>query len=175
VATLRLGHAAGTDANLKEWLRRWAEIERDVHALYLAARDPRVPWHAKAVAIAVAAYALSPIDLIPDFIPVLGYLDDLVIVPCGVVLAIRLIPDELMAEFRAAAVSANGERVLGRYGAAIIVLLWILGIVLATMWVVESAEGWRVGQLQLPEAVVDPALDVDREAAMAGNLHRRMG
>ena len=63
-------------------LRDWArDIKRDVHALYLAARDPRVPWYAKAVALAVAAYALSPIDLIPDFIPVIGYLDDLIIVP----------------------------------------------------------------------------------------------
>ena len=82
---------------------RAAEIKRDVHALYLAARDPRVPWYAKAVAVAVAAYAISPIDLIPDFIPILGYLDDLVIVPLGIVLAVKLVPAELMGEFRAAA------------------------------------------------------------------------
>jgi uncharacterized membrane protein YkvA (DUF1232 family) len=127
---------AGTDIHLRDRLRTWArEIKRDVHALYLSARDPRVPWYAKAAAIAVAAYALSPVDLIPDFIPVLGYLDDLVIVPLGILLAIRLVPSELMAEFRASAVSANGERVLGKYGAAIIVLLWIIGIALATAWV----------------------------------------
>jgi uncharacterized membrane protein YkvA (DUF1232 family) len=77
-----------------------------VFALYLAARDPRVPWHAKALAAAVAAYALSPIDLIPDFIPVLGQLDDLVIVPLGILLSVRLIPPELMAEHRAAAARA---------------------------------------------------------------------
>jgi uncharacterized membrane protein YkvA (DUF1232 family) len=125
----------GTDGRLKDRLRGWArQIKRDVHALYLAARDPRVPWYAKAVAIAVAAYALSPIDLIPDFIPVVGYLDDLVIVPFGILLAVKLVPRDLMAEFRASAVSAEGERILGKLGAAIIVLLWILGITLATLW-----------------------------------------
>jgi uncharacterized membrane protein YkvA (DUF1232 family) len=91
-------------------LRKWARaIVRDVHALYLAARDPRVPWYAKGIALAVAAYALSPIDLIPDFIPVLGQLDDAVIVPLGILLAVRLIPRELMAEFRAAADRAGSR------------------------------------------------------------------
>ena len=84
-------------------------IRRDVQALRLAVRDPRVPWYAKAVAIAVTAYALSPIDLIPDFIPILGYLDDLLIVPAGIVLAIRLVPAELMAELRLAAAKSAGE------------------------------------------------------------------
>jgi len=126
----------GTVITINDRLRAWArQIRRDVHALYLAARDPRVPWYAKAAAIAVAAYALSPIDLIPDFIPVLGYLDDLVIVPLGILLAVKLVPDDLMAEFRASALSADGERILGRLGAAIIMLLWTLGIVLATLWV----------------------------------------
>ena len=85
-------------------VRQWARtIKRDVTALYLAARDPRVPWYAKAMAGAVVAYALSPIDLIPDFIPVLGHLDDLVIVPVGILLTIRLIPAPLMDELRAEA------------------------------------------------------------------------
>ena len=75
-----------------------------------AARDPRVPWYAKAVALAVAGYALSPIDLIPDFIPVLGHLDDLVIVPLGIVLAVKLVPPALMTEFRLAAERAEGTR-----------------------------------------------------------------
>lgn len=82
---------------LKTWARA---LKRDVKALWIAARDPRVPWHAKAVAGAVTAYAISPIDLIPDFIPILGQLDDLIIVPAGLWLAIRLIPPPLMAEFR---------------------------------------------------------------------------
>jgi uncharacterized membrane protein YkvA (DUF1232 family) len=87
-----------------QWLqvaKSWArEVKRDVVALYLAARDPRTPLIAKLVAAGVAAYALSPIDLIPDFIPVLGYLDELVILPLGILLVVRLIPPELMAEFR---------------------------------------------------------------------------
>jgi Protein of unknown function (DUF1232) len=77
---------------------------------------------------------LSPIDLIPDFIPILGYLDDLVIVPLGILLAVKLVPAGLMQEFRTAAASAEGERMLGRWGAAIIVILWLAGITLATMW-----------------------------------------
>jgi len=89
----------------KQWARA---IRRDAHALYLAARDPRVSWLAKAVAIAVAAYALSPIDLIPDFIPVIGYLDDLIIVPLGIWLVVSLIPDEIMVEYRAKADFAPG-------------------------------------------------------------------
>ena len=76
---------------LEDWART---IKRDVHALYLASRDPRVPWYAKALGVAVAAYALSPIDLIPDFIPVLGYLDDLIIVPLGIFAVIRMIPQD---------------------------------------------------------------------------------
>ena len=93
-----------------------------------------MPWYAKAAAIAVAAYALSPIDLIPDFIPILGYLDDLVIVPLGILVAVRLVPTDLMLEFRTAAARADGERALGKWGAAVIVLLWVLGVTVAAMW-----------------------------------------
>lgn len=125
----------GTDITIGQRLRRWArQINRDVHALYLAAQDPRVPWYAKVAAIAVAAYALSPIDLIPDFIPILGYLDDLVLVPLGILLVVKLIPADLMVEFRTAAASADAERVLGKWGAAAVVLLWALGVALAAMW-----------------------------------------
>jgi hypothetical protein len=85
---------------LKHWARR---IKRDLNVLYLAARDPRTPWYAKALAIGVAAYAFSPIDLIPDFIPILGQIDDLIVVPLGIALAIRLIPPDVMAEHRRAA------------------------------------------------------------------------
>src|SRR6187200_990081 len=84
-----------------ERLKSWAHaVRRDVHALYLAAQDPRVPWIAKVLASAVAAYALSPIDLIPDFIPVLGHLDDLIIVPLGIVLAVRLRSEEHTSELQ---------------------------------------------------------------------------
>ena len=86
---------------LGRWRARVRVLLGDIHVLYLASRDPRVPWYAKAVAGLTVAYALSPIDLIPDFIPVLGHLDDLVLVPLGLALAIRLIPPGLLAEHRA--------------------------------------------------------------------------
>ena len=95
---------------MKERVRNWAHrMKRDVRALLLAARDPRVPWYAKAAAMAVAAYAVSPIDLIPDFIPVVGYLDDLVLVPLGIRLAVRLVPADLMQEFRRAAADQDSR------------------------------------------------------------------
>jgi uncharacterized membrane protein YkvA (DUF1232 family) len=109
---------------MSDRMRVWARaMKRDVHAVYLAARDPRVPWYAKAVALCVAGYALSPIDLIPDFVPVLGYLDDVVIVPAGILAVVRLIPPEIMAEHRAAAASAV-EKPVGRIVAAIVALIW---------------------------------------------------
>jgi len=105
----------------KDWARA---VKRDVTALYLSARDPRVPWYAKAVALAVAAYALSPIDLIPDFIPVIGYLDDLVIVPLGILLAVLLIPADILAEHRATAATL-GRQPASRTAATVIVAIWI--------------------------------------------------
>ena len=114
----------------KEWSRA---IQRDVVAIWIAAGDPRVPWYAKARAAAVAAYALSPIDLIPDFIPVLGYLDDLLIVPAGILLTVRLIPDALMVEFRAEALRREG-RPTSRAGVFGIVLLWMAALMLAVWW-----------------------------------------
>ena len=113
-------------SKLKDWARA---IKRDVHAIYLAARDPRVPWYAKALALCVAGYALSPIDLIPDFIPVIGYLDDLVIVPLGILAVVKLIPPEIMAEHRATAAVAS-ERPISRVAAVVIVLLWIASMAL---------------------------------------------
>jgi uncharacterized membrane protein YkvA (DUF1232 family) len=116
-------------AGLKQWARA---LKRDVVALWIAGRDRRVPWHAKAVAAAVAAYALSPIDLIPDFIPVLGYLDDLILVPLGIALAVRLIPPALMAEFRAEATRREALP-RSRAAAAAIVALW-LGAAALLLW-----------------------------------------
>jgi len=110
-------------SRIKAWASR---LKRDSLAIYLAARDPRTPWHAKALAAAVAAYALSPIDLIPDFIPAVGYLDDLIIVPLGIRLVISLIPDELMAEYRAKA-DEVASRPSSTAGMIAIILLWILG------------------------------------------------
>jgi uncharacterized membrane protein YkvA (DUF1232 family) len=116
-------------ADLKNWARL---VRRDVHALYLASRDPRVPWYAKALAVLVAGYALSPIDLIPDFIPVLGYLDDVILVPLGVVLAVRLIPPAIMAEHRELAAAAQ-ERPVSRNAAFLTIAIWIAAVLLCAV------------------------------------------
>lgn len=108
-------------ARLKEWARA---LKRDVLALWLAARDPRVPWYAKLLAGLVAAYALSPIDLIPDFIPVLGLLDDLLIVPAGIWLSIRLIPPAVFAQLRAAAQDRPWP--VSRLGLALVLIAWLI-------------------------------------------------
>jgi uncharacterized membrane protein YkvA (DUF1232 family) len=111
-------------------MKNWARlVKRDIHALYLCSRDPRVPWHAKALAIFVAAYALSPIDLIPDFVPVLGYLDDVILVPVGIWLVVRLIPAHVMAEHRELAAAAH-DRPVSRTAAAVIVAIWIASALL---------------------------------------------
>lgn len=117
-------------ANLKAWARA---LRRDVHAIYFAARDPRVPWYVKALALAVAGYALSPIDLIPDFVPVLGYLDDLILVPIGIWLVVALIPSDVMVHCRAKATEA-GQRPISKAGAIAIISIWLIGAV-AMVWV----------------------------------------
>jgi uncharacterized membrane protein YkvA (DUF1232 family) len=122
-------------------LKGWAKIvKRDAVALFLAARDPRTPWYAKAMAGLVAAYALSPIDLIPDFIPVVGYLDDLVIVPLGIWIMVWLMPADLMDEFRAEAVRFEA-RPVSRAGALLVVALWIVaaGLLLWWFWPTSAA------------------------------------
>jgi uncharacterized membrane protein YkvA (DUF1232 family) len=124
----------------KGWAR---QIKRDVVALWIAARDPRTPVLAKIAAGAVAAYALSPIDLIPDFVPVLGYLDDLLIVPLGIMLAVRLVPPALMVEFRASAARRVG-RPVSKAGLAVIVTLWLIAIgglawLLAEAWLAHRS------------------------------------
>ncbi|TCZ58559.1 DUF1232 domain-containing protein [Roseicella aquatilis] len=119
---------------LLQRLQGWARtVRRDVHALWIAARDPRTPWAARALALGIAAYALSPIDLIPDFIPVLGLLDEAVLLPLGILLVIRLIPPPLMQEFRAAAAAAEA-RPRSRAGAAFIVLVWLAVAGLLLLW-----------------------------------------
>jgi uncharacterized membrane protein YkvA (DUF1232 family) len=123
------------NARLRQWARR---VKRDVTALAIATRDPRVPWTAKVLAIAVAAYALSPIDLIPDFVPILGYLDDLLILPLGILLAVKLVPTELMAEFRERADRENIRRSLGLWGAAVIVALWLFGAIVTIQCLVRG-------------------------------------
>jgi uncharacterized membrane protein YkvA (DUF1232 family) len=121
-------------AGLFERLKSWARaLKRDVVALWIAARDPRTPWMAKLIAGAVAAYALSPVDLIPDFVPVLGYLDDLIIVPLGMALALRLVPSALMAEFRALAAEQE-KRPRSHLVAAMIIAAWLGSGAVAAYW-----------------------------------------
>jgi uncharacterized membrane protein YkvA (DUF1232 family) len=115
-------------------LRAWARsLKRDTHAVWLAARDPRTPWYAKVLGIAIAAYALSPIDLIPDFIPVLGLLDDLLIVPLGLWLTLKMIPPEVMATHRAAA-EAAADRPVSRIAAGVIIVIWTAVAVAVGYW-----------------------------------------
>ena len=117
-------------------------LKREVSALGLAVQDPRTPWFARILAVVVIAYALSPIDLIPDFIPLLGYLDDLILVPAGIALVIRLIPDDVMADARRRSVTLQAEKSWLRYLAAgLIVLLWLA--VLA--WLVRLAYSLAAG------------------------------
>lgn len=116
-------------------LRQWARtLKRDITALYLAARDPRVPWYAKAVAACVAGYALSPIDLIPDFVPILGYLDDLILVPLGIILAIRLIPAPVLSDLRRTAADQLARRPTSWIGAIAIIGIWLVCAALAAWW-----------------------------------------
>jgi uncharacterized membrane protein YkvA (DUF1232 family) len=104
-------------------------LRTEAYALFLAYKDPRVPWYARAFAVCVAAYAFSPVDLVPDFIPVLGYLDDAVLIPLGVRVALKMIPADVMSECRARArASLEGSRSAGWIAAAIVVLLWVLAV-----------------------------------------------
>lgn len=121
-------------------LRLWAEaLARETHAVWIAARDPRTPWGARALGMVVAAYALSPIDLIPDFVPVLGLLDDLLIVPAGFWLFKRLVPDVVMADARLAANRADRPR--GHTATVVIAAIWLL-LAGAFAWQVAGFVSW---------------------------------
>ena len=116
-------------------LREWAkELKKQTLVVYFAARDPRTPWLARLLALGIAAYALSPIDLIPDFIPILGYLDDLIIVPLGVMLVLRMVPAEVVAASRAKA-AETANRPTSAAMAAVIVAIWLIAIVAVGLWV----------------------------------------
>lgn len=122
---------------LRGWRRRAEALHQEVYALYLACRDPRCPWYAWLVAVCVVAYALSPIDLIPDFIPVLGLLDDLILVPLGVLLVRRLMPADLMEECRTRAKEIIGEgRPASWVGGVVVVCVWLTlaGLAFYAVW-----------------------------------------
>ncbi len=121
---------------INSWKEHASQLKMEVYALYLAYKDDRTPWYAKVFTALVVGYAFSPIDLIPDFIPVLGYLDDLVLIPLGAVVAIRMIPAQVMEESRAKAreVLAQGKPV-NKAAAAVIVLVWV-GSICLVGWLV---------------------------------------
>jgi uncharacterized membrane protein YkvA (DUF1232 family) len=125
------------DASLLDKLKHQArKLKQNIFVLYLAYKDPRVPWYAKVVAICVVAYAFSPIDLIPDFIPVLGYLDDLIIVPLGVALALRLVPKQILDEYREQAEELRKKKKPKNwYVAALLMAIWLL----CASWIVIVA------------------------------------
>jgi uncharacterized membrane protein YkvA (DUF1232 family) len=126
-------------ALLAELRRRARALKVETRALYLVARDPRVPWHARVFVAVVVAYALSPIDLIPDFIPVLGYLDDLILVPLGLALALRMVPPHVLDECRARAREELADARLVSRGAMLsIVAIWIVLAVLAAWLVIRA-------------------------------------
>ncbi|WP_460874543.1 YkvA family protein [Paralcaligenes ginsengisoli] len=119
---------------MKAWARR---IKLDGVTLWFAGKHPRTPWYAKALGVFVVAYALSPIDLIPDFIPVLGYVDDILLLPGLIWLTIRLLPPEIVAECRTQAdewIQAKGSKPSSRAGAALIIALWLAMGAAAWLW-----------------------------------------
>jgi uncharacterized membrane protein YkvA (DUF1232 family) len=126
-------------ALLAELKQRARHLKAETFALYLAARDPRTPWYAKLLVAGIVAYAFSPIDLIPDFVPVLGYLDDLILIPMGIALAIKLIPHSVLAECRTRAQEAirNGKPV-SRIAGTVIVVVWLVLATLCILWGYEA-------------------------------------
>ena len=124
---------------LQTWKRRAKQLKQETYAVYLALRDPRVPWYARLVAACVVGYAFSPIDLIPDFVPVLGYLDDLIIVPLGIALALKMIPAQVMADCRARSLAVMAEgKPTSRFAAGVIIAIWLLLAALTIALVVRT-------------------------------------
>lgn len=124
---------------LEELKQRARRLKAETFVLYLAARHPDTPWYAKLLVAAIVAYAFSPIDLIPDFIPIVGYLDDLVLIPIGIALAIKLVPPTALAECRERAreVMMNGKPV-SRVAGAVVVIIWLTLAALCILWVYEA-------------------------------------
>ena len=117
------------------WKQKAKRLKTEVYALYLACKDPRVPWYARALAVVVVGYALSPIDLIPDPIPVLGYLDDLILLPLGILLVIKMIPQEVLADCRQQALKMqNKSKPKNRIAGAIIIIIWIGTVLLIAFY-----------------------------------------
>ena len=121
---------------METWKQRVRQLKKETYAIYFACKDPRVPWYARVFAGFVVAYAFSPIDLIPDVIPILGYLDDLVLVPLGIILVLKMIPPGVLAECREKAEAAmNQGKPTSRIAAIAIVTIWLLLGIVAVIWV----------------------------------------
>jgi uncharacterized membrane protein YkvA (DUF1232 family) len=121
---------------MQTWKQRVRQLKQETYAIYLACKDPRVPWYVRVFAGFVVAYAFSPIDLIPDVIPILGYLDDLVLVPLGIILVLKMMPSEVLEECRAQAKAVMAEgKPKSKIAAIIIVAIWLLLGVLAVVWI----------------------------------------
>jgi len=124
---------------IENFKKRVRNLKEETYALYLAARHPDTPWYAKLFVAGVVAYALSPIDLIPDFVPVLGYLDDLILIPLGIAVAIRMIPPSVLAECRARARASMADgKPVSRIAAVVIVGIWLLLAALCSLWAYEA-------------------------------------
>jgi uncharacterized membrane protein YkvA (DUF1232 family) len=129
---------------IDHWKNQARLLKREAYALYLACRDPRVPWYARVLTACVAGYAFSPIDLIPDFIPVLGYVDDLILVPLGIAVALRMIPPVVMTECRARAEELMNEgKPVSRMAAVAILLIWLLCAALIGEYLLRAEIRWR--------------------------------
>lgn len=123
----------------EELKARARKLKAETYALYLAARHPSTPWYAKLLAVVIVAYAFSPIDLIPDFIPVLGYLDDLVLIPIGISLAIKLVPDAVLTECREkASETIRSGKMQSRAAAVVIILIWLTLAAAGTVWAYKA-------------------------------------
>lgn len=125
------------------WKQRARRLKVEIYTIYMAYRDPRVPRYARIFAACLVAYAFSPIDLVPDFIPVLGYLDDLVLIPLGISLALKMIPRQVLQECRQKALEAAGQgKPVSRAAAALIILIWLALTVWAAVLAAPFLKGW---------------------------------
>ena len=125
---------------IEKWKQKSRHLKIEIYALYLAYRDPRVPWYAKAFVALVVGYAFSPIDLIPDFIPVLGYLDDLVLIPLGVAVALKMIPEKVMEDCRIRSKEVmSKKKPINRVAAVVIICIWLMLIVVTIALVVRAS------------------------------------
>lgn len=121
---------------MPDWKQQVRKLKKETYAIYLACKDSRVPWYARALAAVVVAYALSPIDLIPDVIPVIGYLDDLILVPLGIALVVKMIPPPVLAECREKAETAMSQTTPTSWIAAVVIVaIWLLLGILAVIWI----------------------------------------